>query len=127
MLYNIVLVSAVHHHEAARGIHMFPSSWTSLPPPIPSHPSRLSHSTSLSSLSHTANSHWLSILYMVVYMFPCYSLRLSHPLLAPVSKSLFFTPVSPLLQCKYVYQYQYHLIKFHIYALIYSTCLSLSD
>ena len=30
---------------------------------------RLSQSTSLSSLSHTANSHWLSVLHMVVYMF----------------------------------------------------------
>ena len=38
-------------------------------------------STGLSSLSHTANSPWLSILHMVVYMFPCYSLMSSHPLL----------------------------------------------
>ena len=40
---------------------MFPPPWTSLPPPTPSHPSRLSQSTGLSSLIHTANSHWLSI------------------------------------------------------------------
>ena len=31
------------------------------PPPTPSQPSRLSQSTSLSPLHHTANSHWLSI------------------------------------------------------------------
>ena len=66
---------------------MSPLSGISLPPPSPSHPSRLSQSPDLSSLSHTANSHWLSILHMVVYMFPCYSL---HP------PTLFFpcTPVS---------------------------------
>ena len=49
---------------------MSPSSWPSLPPPTPCHHSKLSQSTYLSSLSHTANSHWLSILHMVVYMFP---------------------------------------------------------
>ena len=37
-------------------------------------------STGLSSLSHTANSPWLSILHMVLYMFPCYSLHSSHSL-----------------------------------------------
>jgi len=41
---------------------MFPPFWASIPPPNPFHPSRLSHSTRLSSLSHRANSHWLSIL-----------------------------------------------------------------
>ena len=30
-------------------------------------------------LDHTANSHWLSILHMVLYMFPCCSLNSSHP------------------------------------------------
>ena len=36
---------------------------------------------SVSSLSHTANFYWLSMLHMVVYMLPCYSLHSSHPLL----------------------------------------------
>ena len=67
-----------------------PPSWTSLPLPIPSHPSRLSQSTRFSSLCHTANSHWLSILHMVMYMFQCYSLYSSHPLLPSImSTSLF--------------------------------------
>ena len=70
-----MLVSAVHQHEPAIGIHMSPPSWTSLPPPTSSHPSRLPQSPSLSSLSHAANSHRLSVLHMVVYMFPCYSLH----------------------------------------------------
>ena len=38
-----------------------PPSWTSPQLPISSHSSRLLQSPSLSSQSHTANSHWLSI------------------------------------------------------------------
>ena len=59
LLYNIVSVSAIHQQKSAIDIHMSLLSWSSLPPPTPSHPSRLSQSTSLSSLSHTSNSHWL--------------------------------------------------------------------
>ena len=40
-----MLVSAIHQHESAIGIHMSPPSWTSVPPPTPFHPSRLSQST----------------------------------------------------------------------------------
>ena len=36
---------------------MSPSSWASLPPPIPFHPSRSSQNTRLSSLCYTATSH----------------------------------------------------------------------
>ena len=54
LLYNIVLASAIRQHEPAIGICMHPPSWASLPPPTPSHPSRLSQSAGLSSLSHTA-------------------------------------------------------------------------
>ena len=43
-------------------IHMSPPSWTSLRPSAPSHPSRMSQSLSLCSLSHRANFHWPSIL-----------------------------------------------------------------
>ena len=59
--------------------HTYVLSLFSLPPA--SHPSRLSHSSGLSSLSHIANSHWLFVLHMLVYMFPCYSPHSSHPLL----------------------------------------------
>ena len=58
-LYNFVLVSAIHQHQSAIGIHRSPPSRSSLPPPTPSHPSRSSQSTSLSYLPHSANSHWL--------------------------------------------------------------------
>ena len=41
-----------------------PSLWTS-----PFHPSRLIQSPCLSSLRHTANFHWLSVLHIVMYVF----------------------------------------------------------
>ena len=47
---------------------MSPPSWTSLPSPSPSYPSGLFQSPRLSSLSHTENSHWLSIFHMVMYV-----------------------------------------------------------
>ena len=71
MLYNAVLVSAVHQLESAAGIHMSHSSWTSHPPPTTSHPSRLSQRIGFESLYHIAYSHWLSVLHMVMYMFQC--------------------------------------------------------
>ena len=42
---------------------MSPPSWNSLSSPSPSHPSRLMQSPCLSSLNHTADYHWLSILH----------------------------------------------------------------
>ena len=60
------VVSAKHQYESAIGIHMSPPSWISFPSRSPSHPSRLLQSPGLSSLSHTANSHWLSNLHMVM-------------------------------------------------------------
>ena len=38
-----MFISAIRHESATAG-HMSPSSWNSLPPPTPSHPSRLSQS-----------------------------------------------------------------------------------
>ena len=67
LLYSIVLVSAKHQHESAIGIPMSPP-FSSLPPSSPSHPSRLLQSPHWSSLSHTANFHWLSILHTVTYV-----------------------------------------------------------
>ena len=73
----IVLISAIRQHGSVIGIHV-PSSLSLHP--TPSHPSRLSQSPSLSSPTQTANSHWLSVLHMVVGMFPCCSLLSPHPL-----------------------------------------------
>ena len=56
-------------------LHRFLPSWTTLASPTPSHPSRLSRSSALSSPCYTAPSHWLSIVHTVVYMCQCYSLN----------------------------------------------------
>ena len=74
MLYNIVLVSAKHQYESATGTHV------SLPLESP-HPSRSSQSPGLSSLSHSANPYWLSVLYGGVYV----SILLSYDSLLSIS------------------------------------------
>ena len=84
---------------------------------------QLSHRETLSSLYHTANSHWLSLFpygnVLSLYIPP----SPSSPL--PMTTSLFSVSASPLLPCKDVHQY--HLSRFHIYALIYDICFSFSD
>ena len=60
LFYNIVLVSATHQHESAV-VYTCPLPLES---PPTSHPSRLSQGTTLSSLSHTASLHQLSILHI---------------------------------------------------------------
>ena len=64
LLYRILCFSVKHQQESAIGTPMSPPP--QLPSPSPSYPSGLSESSCLSSLSHTANSHWLSILHMVL-------------------------------------------------------------
>ena len=59
-----MLVSVIHQHESAIGIHISPSTWTSLPPPTPSHPSWLSQS---SGLSPTSVSPFLTCKYIHQY------------------------------------------------------------
>ena len=57
LLYKVMLVSAIEQHESAISIPLSTPSWTSLPPFIPSHPSRLSQSTRVSSPCYPATSH----------------------------------------------------------------------
>ena len=90
LLYNSLLFFAICQHKSAIGIHMSPTSWTSLQPSTLSHPSRLSQSTGLRFLCHTANSHQISILHMVIYMFLCFTLNSFHPLLLCVQKFVFY-------------------------------------
>ena len=52
LLYRILWFSVIHQQESTIGTPMSPSSRTSCPSSSPSYPSRLSHSSCLSSLSH---------------------------------------------------------------------------
>ena len=65
-----MLVSAIQWHESTICVHMSPPSWASLPPPIPSHPSRLSQSPRFelpaSIIQQILTGHL--ILHMVMYM-----------------------------------------------------------
>ena len=92
-------------------------------PPTASYPSSCLRALGLSPLHHTADSHWLSIFHMVMSMFWCFSLDSSHPLLSPLCPQV--CSLCLRLHCKQVHQY--HLSRFHIYALIYHICFSLSD
>ena len=86
--------SAVHQHESATSIHMSTPSWTPLPSPPP-HPTPLGCHRALGwTPCVIANSHLPSVLHMVMYMFPCYSLNSSHPLLP-----LLFPQVFSLCLC----------------------------
>ena len=63
MLYNFVLVSAIHQHESAVDIHMSPLEPASHLP-LHSTPLGCHRAPHLSSLHHTVNPHYLSILHM---------------------------------------------------------------
>ena len=102
-----------HRYIYVPSLLVFPP--TSHPIPSP----RLSQSTSLSSRNLTANPHWLSVLHMVTYIFPCYSHESSYPPL------LFLGPQVCSL-CLHLHCCpansssvpSFHLSRFHIYALI---------
>ena len=71
-----------------RYIHMPPSSCSLLPPLSPG----CHRALALGFQCHTANSHWPSVLHMVICVFQCYSLKSSHtlrPLPCPKVHSLF--------------------------------------
>ena len=63
------MVSAIYQHDSAIGIHISIPFLLSLPP----HPTPLGghEAPDLGSLYHTANSHWLSILHIVICLFQC--------------------------------------------------------
>ena len=100
-------------------------SWTSLPSSL-SHPSRSSQSTKLISLCYAAASHQPTILHSVVYICWC------HSHLAPASPSPLCPQVHSL--CLHLYSCPatrfisvIFFLRFHIYALAYGICFSLSD
>ena len=101
--------------------HPAPSSWASLDPSA--HLSGSSQSPELGSMCFRADSHWLSVLHIVVCVRQCFS-WLIPPLLPHVSAGFFSTSASPFLPCTQVHLN--HLSRFHVYALMY-ICFSLSD
>ena len=63
--------------------------------PPESNPLGCHRAPGLRSLSHIASSHWLSVLHVVMHMFPCHSLSLFHPLLLLcVHKSALYVCIS---------------------------------
>ena len=75
---------AIHQHESATGVHMFPPEPLSHFPPrtIPlGHPSAPAPSI----LYPASNLDWRFVSYMILYMFQCHSPKSSHPLPLPLS------------------------------------------
>ena len=107
---------------------MSPPSLTSLPPLTPSHLSRLSRSTRLSSLCHTANPHFLSIFGVAIYVSMFLSLFiLSSPF--PTVTSLFSMSASLLLPCNQVHQCHFldsiYMHQDMIFVFLFQTCFTL--
>ena len=103
---------AIHQHESATGVRVFP--WTPLPPPSPYHPSGSSQCTSpkhpVSCIEPGVAIHFL---YGIIHVSMPFS-QIIPPAPSPTeSKSLFYTSVSLLLSR--IQGYCYHLSKFHIY------------
>ena len=73
------------------------------PFPLPSHPIPQScpSAPALSALLHALNLDWWSIPHMVIYMFPCYSLKSSHSSLFPQSSIVCSLYVSFAVSCLY--------------------------
>ena len=75
-----------------------PPSRTPLPSPSPTHPSRLSQSTGLSFLCHTAHFRLLSLLHTGMYVSMLVSQLVPHSPSLTVSTVLFSRSVSPWVQ-----------------------------
>ena len=71
-VFNIVMVFAVPQHKSAIGIHVSPSSFPMLSLQVVTE-------QWLWMCSHTSDSHWLSVLHMVIDMFQCDSLKSCYP------------------------------------------------
>ena len=104
---------AIHQHESATGVNMFPS-WTL----SPHHPSGSSQCTSP---EHPASCIEPGLVTHSTYNITHVSMPSSQIIPrspSPTeSKRLFYTSVSLLLSC--IQGYHCHLSKFHIYALVY--------
>ena len=115
---------AIHQHESAMGVHVFPIL-NPLPPPFPYH---LSGSSQCTSPKHPVSC----IEPGLAIHFTCDNLHVLMPVSQIIppspspseSKRLFYTSVSLLLSR--IQGYCYHLSKFHIYVLVYCIGVFLS-
>ena len=99
-----------------------PASRTFLPPHSPDYCSLLSQSTGFGCPASCTELAPVICLWLVMCMFQCYSLKSSHH--CPLH-SLFFPSLSLLLPC--MLDHHDHLSKFHTYAFLHRTCISLFD
>ena len=106
---------AIHCHESATGIHVFPIL-NLLPPPSPSHPSGSSQYTSPDHpVSLIEPGLAIRFIYDIIHASMPFS-QIIPPSLSPTeSKRLFYTSVYLLLS--HIQGYCYHLSKFHMYVL----------
>ena len=112
---------AIHQHESATGIHIFPILKT-LPPPSLYHPSGCtSPKHPVSCIKHRLANHFLHD--SIHVSMPFFQIILPSPSPSE-SKSLLYTSASLLLS--HIQGYHYHLSKFHIYALVYCIAVFLS-
>ena len=105
---------AIHQHESATGIHIFPILKT-LPPPSLYHPSGCT--SPKHPVSCIKPGLAVRFIYDIIHVSMPFS-QIIPPSPSPAeSKSPFYTSVSLLLSC--IQGYHYHLSKFHIYVLVY--------
>ena len=100
LLYNVVLVSVVQHHESTISIPISSPSWASLPL-SQFHPLGHHRALSWTPCAVQGNRFPLSISHMVVCMCQCYSLSLSLPPSPAALKNLFSTSV-PLSSSRFI-------------------------
>ena len=113
-----MLLSPTYQHESTVYTHMFPVSWSSLPPPIQSCTSRLSQSTGFElPVSYNIFALYIYFTYSNVYVSVWFFQFVSPSSSPMMSSSLLSMSASPLLSCKLAHQY--HLSKFQMYVLIY--------
>ena len=115
---------AIHQHELAMGVHVFPS-WNPLPPPSLYHLSGSSQCTRPEyPVSCTEPGLVIHFTYDIIHVSMPFS-QIIPPSPSPTEcKRLFYTSVSLLLSP--IQAYCYHLPKFHIYALVYCIGVFLS-
>src|SRR5574337_520388 len=115
---------AIHQHESATGIHVFPIL-NPLPLPSPYHPSGSSQCTSPKHpVSCIKPGLVIRFIYGIIHVSMPFS-QIIPPSPSPTeSKRLFYISVSLLLSR--IQGYRYPLSKFHIYALVYCIGVFLS-